>query len=145
MDIADLYKQLILDHSKNPRNLGNILNGTHKAEGYNPLCGDHFWVYALIDDDSINSITFEGDGCAISKASASLMTDALKETSPEKAKAITDQFLAMIKGDSHQAPTQPLEALKSVRDFPTRIKCASLPWHTFLAALQNQTRKVVTE
>ncbi len=138
-DLSDLYQEVILDHNRRPRNFGVLPDATRTSQGYNPLCGDRLTLYLKIDRDRIAGIAFEGSGCAISKASASLMTDAVKGTSVTDALALFDRFHVMIT----TPPDQPIEeegvgklaALAGVRQFPVRVKCASLAWHTLKAAL----------
>lgn len=144
MDLQSLYKSLILDHNKSPQNYGELPDATHSAEGYNPLCGDHYWVELIKEGDQLKEVKFHGEGCAISKASASLMTSSLKGHDTAYAQALIKQFLQMITGESEQAPNQRLEAFKGVRDFPTRTKCASLAWHTLESAL-SQGKSISTE
>ena len=145
MDLQNLYKSLILDHNKAPQNFGELNHATHTAEGYNPLCGDHYYVDLVIENNKIQQINFRGQGCAISKASASLMTVSVKDHETDYANAMIKQFLDLITGKSEQAPNQRLEAFKGVRDFPTRTKCASLAWHTLQAALLQKKEAISTE
>ena len=136
-DLNDLYQEVILDHNRRPRNFHAMPGASHSAEGYNPLCGDRLTLYVRLDGDSIADLSFEGSGCAISKASASLMTDALKGHTTAEALALFDRFHQMVT----TPPDQPVEdlgklsALAGVREFPVRVKCASLAWHTLKAAL----------
>jgi len=145
-DLEDLYQEVILDHNKRPRNFRVIDNG-QKAEGYNPLCGDRVTVYLQVKDGRIEDASFQGSGCAISKASASLMTDSVKGKTLEEAEALLEQFQRMITG----APDEPaqqlgkLAALAGVRQFPMRVKCASLAWHTLRAAAAAPDEVVSTE
>jgi len=145
MQLSNLYKSLILDHNKSPQNFGELKDATQTAEGFNPLCGDHYFVELIVVNDMIKDIKFHGQGCAISKASASLMTSSVKGQEKQYAQALAKQFQDMITGESDQAPNQRLEAFKGVRDFPTRTKCASLAWHTLLAALENKQKVVSHE
>jgi nitrogen fixation NifU-like protein len=139
-DLNDLYQEVILDHNRRPRNFHAIAGATHRAEGYNPLCGDRLTLYVQVDHDRIADVAFEGSGCAISKASASLMTEAVKGRTLGDARALFDRFHRMVT----TAPEQPVEdlgklsALAGVREFPVRIKCASLAWHTLKAALARE-------
>ena len=139
-DLSDLYQEVILDHNRRPRNFHPLAEASHTAEGYNPLCGDRLKLYLKLDGDTIEDVSFEGAGCAISKASASLMTDALKGKSVTEANALFDRFHRMVT----TPPDQPVEdmgklsSLAGVREFPIRVKCASLAWHTFKAALANE-------
>ena len=136
-ELSELYQQVILDHNKKPRNFRKLETANHTAEGYNPLCGDHLTVYLNVEDVRVHEAGFEGSGCAISKASASLMTDALKGKTVEQARALFDQFHAMLTSDIDTPPADlgKLSVFSGVREFPTRIKCASLAWHTMKAAV----------
>ena len=139
MDLNDLYQEVILDHNKRPRNFHTIEGASHRADGHNPLCGDRLSLYLQVTDGNIADVAFQGAGCAISKASASLMTDALKGQSIEAALDLFERFHRMVT----TPPDQPVEgmgklsALAGVRQFPVRVKCASLAWHTFKAALDS--------
>jgi nitrogen fixation NifU-like protein len=145
-DLDDLYQEVILDHNKRPRNFRAIDNG-QKAEGYNPLCGDRVTVYVQVKDGRIEDVSFQGSGCAISKASASLMTDSVKGKTLEEAEALLEQFQRMITGAPDEPPQQlgKLAALAGVRQFPMRVKCASLAWHTLRAAAAAPDEVVSTE
>jgi len=151
-ELTDLYQEVILDHNRRPHNFRAIDAASAKQEGYNPLCGDRLTLYLTLDGDVIKDAAFQGSGCAISKASASLMTDAVKGKTVAEARALFDAFHAMITSD----PTTPLPDLSAeaqsakvdlgklsvfagVREFPTRIKCASLAWHTMKAAVAHET------
>ena len=148
-ELTELYQELILDHNRRPRNFGSLPDANRTAEGYNPLCGDKLKVYLRLEDDRIAGVSFEGSGCAISKASASLMTDAVKGQTIGDATALFDRVHAML--------TMPLDrpvdvsdvgkmaVLSGVREFPVRIKCASLAWHTLKAALASSHDVVKTE
>ena len=140
-DTKALYQEVILDHNKKPRNYGTLEHPSHHAEGHNPLCGDHISVDLQLGGDTIDQIAFHGESCAICKASASMMTAAVKGKTREQADALTQEFLAMATGklDLSQ-PNQigRLEVFAGVRDLPTRVKCAILPWHTLLAAFHSQ-------
>lgn len=144
-DLQDLYQEVILDHNKRPRNFRAIEHG-RAAEGHNPLCGDRLTVYLRIENNRIVDASFQGSGCAISKASASLMTDAIKGKTVEEAEALFERFHGMIT----KAPDEPVDDLgklsvfAGVRQFPVRVKCASLPWHTLRAAVEARD-KVTTE
>jgi nitrogen fixation NifU-like protein len=142
MDLNDLYQEVILDHNRRPRNFHAMADATHRAEGYNPLCGDRLMLYVKVDGDVIADMAFEGAGCAISKASASMMTDALKGRSVGEARALFDRFHRMVTTppDATVEDLGKLSALAGVREFPVRIKCASLAWHTFKAALEHEQR-----
>jgi nitrogen fixation protein NifU and related proteins len=141
-DLSDLYQEVILDHNRRPRNFHALSDASHSAEGYNPLCGDRLTLHLKLNGDRIEDVAFEGSGCAISKASASLMTDALKGRTVAEANALFDRFHRMVT----TPPSQPVEdmgklsALAGVREFPVRVKCASLAWHTLKAALSNEQR-----
>jgi nitrogen fixation NifU-like protein len=140
-DYKALYQEVILDHNKKPRNYGTLEHPSHSAEGHNPLCGDHLSVALQLQGDTIDQIAFHGESCAICKASASMMTAAVKGKSREQAQALTQEFLAMATGklDLSQ-PNQigRLAVFAGVRDLPTRVKCAILPWHTLQAAFNSQ-------
>ncbi len=147
-ELSDLYQEVILDHNRQPRNYHKLEGTQWKAEGYNPLCGDHITVYVKLEDGVIRHISFEGSGCAISKASASLMTTSVKGKTQADARALFAGFLDLITG-GHDAP-QPVELGKlavfaGVRKFPVRVKCASLAWHTMRAALEGKQVPVSTE
>jgi nitrogen fixation NifU-like protein len=141
-DLSDLYQEVILDHNRRPRNFHALAGASHSAEGYNPLCGDRLTLYLKLDGDTIGDVSFEGAGCAISKASASMMTDALKGRSITEANALFERFHRMVT----TPPSEPVEdlgklsAFAGVREFPVRVKCASLAWHTLKAALNNDPR-----
>jgi nitrogen fixation NifU-like protein len=140
-DYKALYQEVILDHNKKPRNYGTLAHPSHSAEGHNPLCGDHLSVALQLQGDTIDQIAFHGESCAICKASASMMTAAVKGKSREQAQALIQEFLAMATGklDLSQ-PNQigRLAVFAGVRDLPTRVKCAILPWHTLQAAFNSQ-------
>lgn len=140
-DYKALYQEVILDHNKKPRNYGTLEHPSHHAEGHNPLCGDHLSVALNLDGDTVDQIAFHGESCAICKASASMMTAAVKGKTREQAQALTQEFLAMATGklDLNQ-PNQigRLAVFAGVRDLPTRVKCAILPWHTLQAAFNSQ-------
>jgi nitrogen fixation NifU-like protein len=141
-DLSDLYQEVILDHNRRPRNFRRLAGASHHAEGYNPLCGDRVTVFLQIDDDRISDITFEGSGCAISKASASLMTDRLKGTTVMEAKSLFERFHRMVTTPTNEAVEElgKLSALAGVREFPVRVKCASLAWHTLKAAMDREEK-----
>jgi len=139
-ELTDLYQEVILDHCKRPRNFGAVLGADHVAEGYNPLCGDKVKVYVTLDGERLTGIGFEGSGCAISTASASLMTEALAGRTVPEAQELFGEVHEMLTGDpSRRAETGEslgkLAALAGVREFPVRVKCATLAWHTLQAAL----------
>ena len=139
-DLSDLYQEVILDHNKRPRNFRVIEGPTHHAEGYNPLCGDRLKLYVNVEGDRIVDVAFEGSGCAISKASASLMTDALKGQTVADARAMFERFHRMVTTPPDQTVEDlgKLSVLAGVREFPVRVKCASLAWHTLKAALAHE-------
>jgi nitrogen fixation protein NifU and related proteins len=141
-DLKALYQEVILDHNRNPRNFGKLESANHRAEGHNPLCGDRLTVYADLEGDRIADLKFEGSGCAISKASASIMTTELKQKSTAEANAIFEKFHRMVTGEIPEAEVESLgklAAFSGVREFPVRVKCASLPWHTLQAALRSSS------
>jgi nitrogen fixation NifU-like protein len=141
-DLSDLYQEVILDHNRRPRNFRRLEGASHHAEGYNPLCGDRVTVFLQIADDRIADIAFEGAGCAISKASASLMTDRLKGSTVAEARALFDRFHRMVTTPPDQEVEElgKLSALAGVREFPVRVKCASLAWHTLKAAIDREEK-----
>jgi nitrogen fixation NifU-like protein len=140
-DLNDLYQEVILDHTRRPRNFHTI-DGGRKAEGYNPLCGDRLTLYVQLDGDRISDVAFEGSGCAISKASASLMTEAVKGRTIEDAQALFERFHQMVTTAPEDAVEDlgKLSVLGGVRQFPVRVKCASLAWHTLKAALARESK-----
>ena len=148
-NIRGLYEKMILDHNKSPRNFGELPDADRQAEGYNALCGDQYTVYLNLEGDRIGQIQFHGQGCAISKSSASLMTTLLQGKTVEEAKALFDKFHGMLTS----LPDAELDAkelgklmvFNGVREYPIRIKCATLVWHTMLAALENKDEPVSTE
>lgn len=147
-DLRDLYQELILDHNRRPRNFGRLTDANHHAEGFNPLCGDKLTVYLKLVDGVIESVSFEGTGCAISTASASLMTEALKGKTEQEARSLFEGLRALLTTDERKRTAVPLgklEVLAGVREFPVRVKCAMLAWHTLDAALHDETRPVSTE
>jgi nitrogen fixation NifU-like protein len=148
-DLSELYQEVILDHNRRPRNFGPLPSATHKALGHNPLCGDKLTLYLQIDGDRIAGVSFEGSGCAISKASASLMTDAVKGQSIDDATTMFEAFHKMvttpIDEPVDEASVGKLAVLAGVREFPARVKCASLAWHTLKAALASSPQPVKTE
>ncbi|TLZ69520.1 MAG: SUF system NifU family Fe-S cluster assembly protein [Methanobacteriota archaeon] len=147
-DLRELYQDTILDHSKKPRNFREIPGASAKAVGHNPLCGDRVTVYLRLDDGNIADIAFIGQGCAISKASASLMTDAVKGKSKAEATRLFERFRKMVTGrpgDPIDASLGKLAVLSGVCEFPVRVKCASLPWHTLEAALEAKQETVSLE
>lgn len=145
----ELYQQVILDHNKKPRNFREIENATHQCHGFNPLCGDDYTVFLTVDDDGIiQDISFMGSGCAISKASSSLMTHNLKGKSIDDAKIMFDEFHRMVLGEfdpeSEDNHLGKLSLFKGIREFPSRIKCASLSWHSMVGALE-KNEDITTE
>ncbi len=140
-DLRDLYQEVILDHSKRPRNFGELPGANRQAEGYNPLCGDRETVRLTVEGDILKDIRFTGSGCAISTASASMMTESLKGKTRPEAEALFARFHDLITGGSKSGPGGPLlgklEVFSGVREYPVRIKCATLPWHTLKAALSS--------
>ena len=141
-DLSDLYQEVILDHNRRPRNFHAIAGATHSAEGYNPLCGDRLTLYVQVEGDRIIDVAFEGSGCAISKASASLMTEAVKGQTLADARALFERFHEMVTAPTEQPVVDlgKLTALAGVREFPVRVKCASLAWHTLKAALTREAK-----
>ena len=145
-DISDLYQELIIDHSSRPRNF-KVLDAAYSAEGYNPLCGDRLTVYLRMDGDLIADASFQGEGCAISKASASLMTESIKRKTRVEVEKIFSQFHDLVTGvgipDIENLGK--LAAFSGLREFPIRVKCGMLSWHTLRAALKRETAVVSTE
>ena len=151
-ELSELYQQVILDHNKKPRNFRKLETANHSAEGYNPLCGDQLTVYLNLEDDAVKEISFEGSGCAISKAAASMMTQAVKGKSKQQAEQLFNEFHGMVTGDEDRDEDNAedgdeekeagglgnLRVFAGVREFPVRVKCATLAWHTMHAALNNQ-------
>ena len=138
-ELTDLYQEVILDHNRRPRNFRTIDEATRKQEGYNPLCGDRLTLYVKLEGNVIKDVAFQGVGCAISKASASLMTDALKGKTVDEARSMFDEFHDMVMSPP-ETPAPDLGKLSvfaGVREFPTRVKCASLAWHTLKAAVSD--------
>lgn len=149
-DLRELYQEVILEHSKTPRNFRALTAANHKAEGYNPLCGDHFTVYLDLEEDGkIRDIAFEGSGCAISKASASMMTQSLKGKTRAEADKLFDRFHKLVTGqlpaNGNQSELGKLSVFAGVSEFPVRVKCATLAWHTLRAALEGQKETASTE
>jgi nitrogen fixation NifU-like protein len=146
-DLKALYQEVILDHNKKPRNYGKLTPSTHHAEGHNPLCGDHISVTLNLAGDKVEAIGFEGEACAVCKSSASMMTVAVKGKTRPEAEALTQDFLAMATGKMDMSAPNTMGRLAvfaGVRDLPTRVKCAILPWHTLHAAF-NSVQEVSTE
>ena len=148
-DLTDLYQEVILDHNRRPRNFGALADANRSAKGHNPLCGDRLTLYLRLDGDRIAGVSFEGSGCAISKASASLMTDAIKGHTVAEATALFGRFHDMVTSPVEQpvdeASVGKLAVFAGVREFPVRVKCASLAWHTLKAALDGAPVPVKTE
>ncbi|MGB8509028.1 MAG: SUF system NifU family Fe-S cluster assembly protein [Pyrinomonadaceae bacterium] len=147
-ELSELYQQVILDHNKKPRNYRQLESANRVAEGHNPLCGDQLTVYLQMDDGVVREISFVGSGCAISKASASMMTQSLKGKTREEAQALFDEFHRMVTGELDVEKKENhlgrLTIFSGVRDYPARVKCASLSWHTMHAALEGE-ESVTTE
>jgi nitrogen fixation NifU-like protein len=147
-ELSELYQEIILDHNRKPRNFQRLADANRTAEGFNPLCGDQITLYVKLDDDGvIRDIAFQGSGCAISKASASLMTSALKGKSRQDAEALFERFRRLVTGDEDADPEAlgKLAVFSGVREFPARVKCASLAWHTLHAALEGKHERATTE
>ncbi len=147
-DLSDLYQEVILDHNRRPRNFGRLPHPSHQAEGFNPLCGDRVKVFLQVEADRIADLAFEGSGCAISKASASLMTDRLKGCTLVEAHDLFTRFHRMVTTPPDRALDDDLgklSALAGVREFPVRVKCASLAWHTLRSAIDAKDEVVSTE
>ncbi len=141
-DLRELYQEVILDHTKNPRNFGRLDPRSHSAEGHNPICGDHLTVHLQLQDDRVEDVRFEGTGCAISTASASLMTQSVKGKSVAEAEKLFAVFHDAVTSPADREPDVAalgkLAVLAGVRQFPMRVKCASLAWHTLQAAIQGE-------
>jgi nitrogen fixation NifU-like protein len=150
-DLTDLYQQVILDHNRRPRNYGKLEDANRQAEGFNPICGDHLTLYVRLNGDVIDDLRFEGEGCAISKASASLMTESLKGKTAAEAEALFQRIHEMLTSNADvdfEAQAEELGKLavfSGVREFPARVKCASLSWHALHRALQGDETPVSTE
>ena len=153
MNLKELYQEIILDHGKNPRNLGKTENFNKDAKGYNPLCGDKVHVYLKLDENKkVEDISFEGEGCAISMASASIMTDLIKGKEESDVKEIVSDFLEMIK-EKNEIKTNLLKddektklmCLSGVKQYPMRVKCATLSWHTLTSAIDRSQNEINTE
>ena len=146
-DLRELYQDVILEHSKAPRNFRELPKANHKAEGYNPLCGDHFTVYLNLEGDKIQDVSFQGSGCAISKASASMMTQSVKGKSREQAVKLFEQFHELVtgQGNGECESLGKLAVFSGVSEFPVRVKCATLAWHTLQAALEGKQESITTE
>ena len=145
-ELRELYQQVILDHNRKPRNFRRVSHPTQRAEGHNPLCGDHVSVELKVEDGTIRDIAFQGSGCAISKASASMMTGSLQGKTTAEAEALFQRFHRMVTEEgADTGALGKLTIFAGVREFPSRIKCATLPWHTVHAALVGQAEPVTTE
>lgn len=149
-DLKDLYQEVIVDHNRSPRNFGKMENPDRVAEGFNPLCGDRLNLYLKLDHDRITDLSFDGSGCAISVASASLMTDALKGKSVADAEKVFNEFHHLVTENKSNDPDEverlgKLAALLGVKDYPARVKCATLCWHTLHSALEGDNQPVSTE
>ncbi|HEU0199159.1 MAG TPA: SUF system NifU family Fe-S cluster assembly protein [Burkholderiaceae bacterium] len=145
-DLRDLYQEVVFDHNRRPRNFGKLADANRHAEGFNPLCGDRLTLQVKLADGVIEDVRFEGSGCAISTASASLMTEALKGKTVEQVEQLFEGFHALLTGGGgDKVPLGKLVVLAGVREFPVRVKCATLAWHTLRAALHNEQQAVSTE
>lgn len=147
-ELTALYQDIIIDHNKSPRNFGELPQPRREADGYNPLCGDRLSVYLTLDGERIENVSFNGSGCAISVASASLMTEALKGKTIAEADTLFNHMHAMLTGTDQpegEVELGKLEALAGVRAYPSRVKCATLAWHTVQSALSNEHKPVSTE
>jgi nitrogen fixation NifU-like protein len=148
-ELEGLYQELILDHSKRPRNFHPMADADRHADGYNPLCGDRFTVYLKLEDDRITDISFQGTGCAISTASASILTEILKGKTRAQAEALFETFHDLVTGKTHHEGETPalgkLAAFSGVCEFPVRVKCATLVWHTLRSALDGARKAATTE
>ena len=148
-ELRELYQEVILDHSKHPRNFGKLESCNHHGEGFNPLCGDHITIYLTIKDDTISEVRFEGTGCAISTASASMMSENLRGKTRQEVEELFQRFHNLVTGASQEtlecAGLGKLAVFSGVREFPVRVKCATLAWHTLISALHNDAKSVSTE
>ena len=148
-DLKALYQEIILDHNRNPRNFRIMEDADRTVEGYNPLCGDHYTIYVKFDGDRLADISFQGSGCAISKASASIMSSMLKGKTKQEAEQMFEVFHHLVKGEidatSRLEELGKLAAFAGVSEFPARVKCASLAWHSMHGALQSEVKTVSTE
>jgi nitrogen fixation NifU-like protein len=153
MDLKELYQDIILEHGKSPRNFGKCIGHNHEAKGHNPLCGDQVHVYLKLNEKkNVENLTFEGSGCAISMASTSIMTELVKGKSFETAKEIINDFLNMIKSgsvmttkDLDEDQKTKIMSLSGIKQYPMRVKCATLSWHTLVSALDGKKNEVNTE
>jgi nitrogen fixation NifU-like protein len=147
-DLRELYQQVILDHNKNPRNFREMEDATSRVDGYNPLCGDHYTIFLKTEGETIAEVSFTGSGCAISKASASVMSSTVKGKSKAEAERLFDTFHRLVTGDASGLSATDLgrlAAFSGVSEFPARVKCATLAWHTLRSALEGNQDKVSTE
>ena len=147
-DLRDLYQEVILDHNRSPRNFGPLENADLQADGYNPLCGDRLSIAVNVDDGVVTDVRFQGSGCAISQASASLMTEGIKGKTLDEARALFDRFRRLVTDQTtptDEASLGKLTVFAGVRDYPARVKCAILAWHTLRAAVDDSHEKVSTE
>ena len=147
-DLRELYQQVILDHNRNPRNFHEMQDATSRIDGSNPLCGDHYTVFLKLEGDTIRDVSFTGSGCAISKASASVMSSTLKGKSKDEADRLFHTFHQLVTGDQSglsAADLGRLAAFSGVSEFPARVKCATLAWHTLRSGLEGKEEKVSTE
>ncbi|HEX6930444.1 MAG TPA: SUF system NifU family Fe-S cluster assembly protein [Gammaproteobacteria bacterium] len=149
MDLKDLYQDLIVDHNRRPRNFRRMEDADRRAEGFNPLCGDKLTLFLKLDEDAIEDVSFQGSGCAISVASASLLTERLKGMKVDEAEELFGDMIPLLTGKLPESESRDrfkkLAALEGVKDYPSRVKCASLCWHTLDAALKNADQPVTTE
>ena len=146
-ELQELYREVILDHNRRPRNFGELPEANRVVEGVNPLCGDKITLYVKLDGDTVADVAFKGTGCAISVASSSLMTERVKGVPVSEALALFDKVHSMLTGDADEPPEEleKLAALAGVREYPTRVKCASLAWHALKTALAGESDRVSTE
>ena len=149
MDVSELYQEIILEHGKSPRNFGTLDSATHHAEGFNPLCGDRIDVYLKIVEDAISDVAFKGSACAICLASASMMTEAVAESTIEQAQQLATHYRTMLMSEDESevdvTTLGSLASLQGVKKYPMRVKCATLPWHTMIAAIDQKDDRVSTE
>lgn len=145
--LRDLYREVILDHSRRPRNFGAMDGANRQSDGFNPLCGDRLRLFLQVEDGAVRQASFEGDGCAISTASASLLTEATRGLPEDRALELVERFRSMVSGESepNEEALGKLTVFAGVRDYPTRVKCATLAWHTLRAALEGSGETVHTE
>ena len=144
-ELRDLYQEVILEHSRHPRNYRAMESASHRVEGFNPLCGDRFTIYLDLQDGAIRDVSFQGSGCAISKASASMMTQTLKGKSAREAEELFNKFHDLVTGQGSTEDLGKLAVFAGVSEFPVRVKCATLSWHALRAALQGKEEAVSTE